>query len=327
MKAIFVLAALLCVTLSLAVPAPYVESEYQYLFTKWMTAYSKNYEVEDFFYRYSVFKDNLNFIHEHNSENRSYTVGVNGFADLTTKEFKARNSLLSVPETHNSHKITPHQEVDVAAPMVDVDWRSRNVVSAVRDQGQCGSCYSFSSMSTVETAYDIKHGSLVSLSEQYVVDCSAAYGNLGCNGGMPSAVFQFLHAKGAATLQSYPYTGVVGSCKAFSKAAVSVSTFVNVAGETGLLTAAAIGSVVVQIEADTQAFQFYASGVFDNAKCDTNIDHGVVVVGYGTQGTSPYWIVRNSWGAGWGEKGYIRMVRGKNMCAIGSGGPLYPVVA
>jgi len=295
-----------------------------------MTAYGKNYEVEDFFHRYSVFKDNLNFIHQHNSENRTYTVGVNEFADLTTKEFKARNSLLPAPvtETHNSHKITPHQdEVDVTAPMADIDWRTRNVVSAVRDQGQCGSCYSFSSISTVETAYAIKHGSLVALSEQFVVDCSSAYGNLGCNGGMPSAVFKFLNAKGCATLQSYPYTGVLGSCKAFSKAVVSVSTYVNVAGETGLLTAAGIGSVVVQIEADTQAFQFYTSGVFDNSGCGTNIDHGVVVVGYGTQGTTPYWIVRNSWGASWGEKGYIRMVRGKNMCAIGSGGPIYPVVA
>jgi len=291
-----------------------------------MTANNKNYEVEDFFNRYSIFKDNLNFIHEHNSENRSYTVGVNTFADLTTKEFKARNTLIAAPQTHGEHKITPHQEVDVTAPLVDVDWRTRNVVSAVRDQGQCGSCYSFSSISTVETAYAIKRGTLTALSEQYVVDCSSAYGNLGCNGGMPSAVFTYLKAKGAATLQSYPYTGVQGSCKAGSRAAVAVSSFVNVAGEAGLLSAAAIGSVVVQIEADTQAFQFYSSGVFDNAGCGTKVDHGVVVVGYGTQGSTPYWIVRNSWNSGWGEKGYIRMVRNKNMCAIGSG-PLYPVVA
>jgi len=144
---------------------------------------------------------------------------------------------------------------------------------------------------------------------------------------MPSAVFNFLKAKGVATLQSYPYTGAQGSCKAFSKATAAVTGFVNVNGETGLLAAAAIGSVVVQIEADTQAFQFYSSGVFDNAGCGTKIDHGVVVVGYGTASNVNYWIVRNSWGATWGEKGYIRMVRGKNMCAVGSGGPLYPIVA
>jgi len=180
---------------------------------------------------------------------------------------------------------------------------------------------------TVETAYAIKRGVLTSLSEQQVVDCSKAYGNLGCQGGMPSAVFNYLKAQGSATLQAYPYTGVQGSCRTYSKAAVSVTGYVNVNGEGGLLTAAAIGSVVVQIEADTQAFQFYSSGVFDNSGCGTNIDHGVVVVGYGSQGTTPYWIVRNSWGAGWGEKGYIRMVRNKNMCAVGSGGPIYPVIA
>jgi len=168
---------------------------------------------------------------------------------------------------------------------------------------------------------------LNSLSEQYVVDCSSSFGNLGCQGGMPSAVFKFLQAKGVATLQSYPYTAVQGTCKAFSKAAATVTGFVNVNGEAGLLTAAAIGSVVVQIEADTQAFQFYTSGVFDNAKCGTNIDHGVVVVGYGTASNVNYWIIRNSWGASWGENGYMRMVRGKNMCAVGSGGPIYPIVA
>jgi len=139
--------------------------------------------------------------------------------------------------------------------------------------------------------------------------------------------FNFLKAKGASTLQSYPYTGVQGSCKAFSKSVATVTGFVNVNGEAGLLTAAAIGSVVVQIEADTQAFQFYSSGIFDNSGCGTKIDHGVVVVGYGTANNVNYWIIRNSWAATGGEKGYMRMVRGKNMCAVGSGGPLYPVVA
>jgi len=325
MKAMLFLAVALCIVLSAATPVPYTESQYQYLFTKWMTQNNKNYEVEDFFNRYAIFKDNLDFIHDHNSQNHSYTLGVNVFADLTTKEFKARNNL--IPQTVTSHKITPHSEaIDVDAPLADVDWRSHNAVNPVRDQGQCGSCYAFSSISTIETAYAIKKGSLNQLSEQYIVDCSASEGNLGCNGGMPSAVYNYIKKKGAATLQSYPYTGVLGSCKAFSKSVISVTGFVNVAGEPGLLSAAAIGSVVVQIEADQQVFQFYSSGVFDNAKCGTNVDHGVVVVGYGTASGANYWIVRNSWGSSWGEKGYIRIVRGKNMCAIGSG-PSYPLVA
>jgi len=287
-----------------------------------MSQNQKNYEMEDFFNRYSIFKDNLNFVQEHNSQNHSFTVAINSFADLTTKEFKARNTLNfdQVKSEHSEHDVHTAPHLKVNAPLAGVDWRQQGAVNPVRDQGQCGSCYAFSSISAIETAYALKRGTLYSLSEQQVVDCSTPYGNLGCNGGLPGKVYTFIKAKGAATQASYPYTGVASSCKGYTKSPVTISSSASVSGEAGLLSAANIGSVVVLIEADQQAFQFYSSGVFDSP-CGTNVDHGVVVVGYG----SNYWIVRNSWGSSWGESGYIRMVRGKNICAIGSS-PSYPIV-
>jgi len=322
MKAFLLLLALLCINLSVSAPAPYSETEFQYLFTKWMNQNQKTYEMEDFFNRYSVFKDNLNFIHEHNSKNHSYTVGVNAFADLTQKEFKARNTLLPRLHERAPLKVGPH----VDAPQASVDWRSRNVVAPVRDQGQCGSCYAFSSISAIETAYAIKRGSLIYLSEQQLVDCSSSYGNGGCNGGLPDFVYKYIKDQGITTQSAYPYTAVDGNCRPFTKSPVQVSSYVTLSDEKGLLTATNIGSVVVLIEADQQSFQFYSGGVFDNAACGTTVDHGVVVVGYGTDSGKNYWTVRNSWGGSWGEQGYIRMVRDKNMCAIGSG-PNYPIVA
>jgi len=295
MKAMLFLIASLCLSLSLAAPAPYIESEYQYLFTKWMSQNQKNYEVEDFFHRYSVFKDNLNFIHEHNSKNYSYTVGINAFADLTTKEFKARNTLLNPPQIPRDH--IPHPTI--GSPLADIDWRTHGAVSAIMNQDQCGSCYSFSTISAIETAWALKTGLLYDLSEQPVFDCSASYGNLGCNGGLPQYVYNYVKAQGTATEASYPYTSVQGTCRSFTKSPVTISNYALPSGETGLLSAANIGSVVVLIEADTQVFQFYSSGVFDNSGCGTTLDHGVVVVGYGTASGKNYWIVRNSWGTSW----------------------------
>jgi len=327
MKAILLFLALLSVSLALAAPAPYIESEYQYLFTKWMSQNQKNYEIEDFFNRYSIFKDNLNFIHDHNSKNYSYTVGINEFADLNSKEFKARNTLLPPPPMNGVQSKAPHDSVH--APLVDIDWRARNAVSPVKNQQQCGSCYAFSSISAIETAWAIKRGTLYQLSEQQIVDCTTTSGNLGCNGGSPQYVYDYvIKNKGVSTMATYPYTAVVGSCKNYAKAPVTISGYSFVANENVLVNAVNIGSVVVLIEADTSAFQFYSSGVFDNPACGTNVDHGVVVVGYGAASGKNYWIVRNSWGPTWGESGYIRMVRGKNMCAIGlANGPSYPTSA
>jgi len=308
--------------LSIATAAPYIEAEYQYMFTKWMSQNEKHYEIEDFFHRYSTFKDNLNFINDHNALNNSYTLGLNEFADLNTKEFGLRNTLQKATTTGS----VPHAPLSNVAAPTSVDWRSKNCVAAVKNQGNCGSCYAFSSVSTMETAYAIKHGSIIPLSEQQIVDCSIKNGNSGCNGGAPEYTYTYAE-KGMATMASYPYTGAVGTCRAFTASAIKVTGYQKISStDAAMVDAVAAGSILVEVEADKQVFQFYASGVLDNTGCGTTLDHGVVVVGYGNASGKDYWIVRNSWGGSWGESGYIRVVRGKNMCGITSA-PYRPVIA
>jgi C1A family cysteine protease len=191
-------------------------------------------------------------------------------------------------------------------------------VTYVKNQGQCGSCWAFSTTGSVEGANAIKSGTLTSLSEQQLVDCSQGEGNQGCNGGLMDQAFEYIiKNQGLGSEESYPYTAADGKCKKVpSVATVSAYKDCPKGDEKTLLTMSNVGPVSIAIEADKQAFQFYKSGVFDDATCGKQLDHGVLIVGYNTDSTSgkDYWIVKNSWGASWGQQGYIWMVRGKNMC-------------
>jgi C1A family cysteine protease len=289
-------------------------------FTEFVAKYNKKYEgVDEFFNRFAIFQENLAMIEAHNAGNHSFTMAANEFTDLTFAEFHAGyTGLLNRPVSPYMRSQNAPEETGLAAPLDSLDWRTKGAVTPIKNQGQCGSCWAFSTTGSVEGVHQISTGTLVSLSEQQLVDCAGSAGNQGCNGGLMDYAFEWIISnKGICTEAAYPYTGVDGRCKTGCAPAATISGYKDVTSgsEAALKTAVSMNPVSVAIEADQSAFQFYSGGVF-SAACGTQLDHGVLAVGYGTQGAQNYWIVKNSWGTSWGEAGYIRMVMGKNECGI-----------
>jgi len=292
------------------------EADVQNAFTKFISKYNKAYEHENFFAKYNVFKANFEAINKHNQGNNSYTLGVNEFADLTSEEFK--NIMGFRPIQRDFIRSKNEARSNLAAIPDELDWRSKGAVLPVKNQGQCGSCWAFSAVASMEGSLAINSGKLVGLSEQQLVDCSGSTGNMGCNGGLMDYAFEWVKANGGICTESdYSYTGRDGTCKKTCTKVATVVDYKDVPprNEDALLQAIATQPVSVAIQADQMAFQFYSGGVFD-APCGTNLNHGVTAVGYGTEGGKDYYLVRNSWGASWGVAGYIKMVRGKNQCGI-----------
>jgi cathepsin L len=299
------------------------------LFSKWIAQHNKKYNHENFFYRYTVFKHNMDFITTENKKGHTYTLGMNAFGDLSHEEFVAtyasgyRSIKNSVHRQRNTVKL--HGPVDPS-----IDWRAKGDVTAVKNQEQCGSCWAFSATGSMESAVKIASGTAVDLSEQQLVDCSTAQGNQGCNGGLMDQAFQYVVANGGITSEKqYPYVAMNQNCNTAVTSVASITGFTDVAqGDEKALQQAVdkMGPVSVAIEADQQCFQFYSGGVLNDPSCGTQLDHGVLAVGYDTTGDTPFWIVKNSWGAAWGESGYIRMAMWQNQCGI-SAEPSYPTGA
>jgi len=305
------------------------EQDYQNFFSGFVKKYNKKYTHDEFFPRYTIFKANYNKIRAHNKGQSTFSMAVNEFADMTFTEFHSKmTGYKRIDNGVLRSKNGPHKNLKTVAG--SVDWRTKNAVTPVKNQQQCGSCWAFSTTGSTEGAHAIKTGNLVSLSEQQLVDCSTAQGNQGCNGGLMDQGFQYIITnKGITTEEAYPYTAQDGTCNTNVTSAATISSFVDVTpgSETALMAAVNLGPVSVAIEADQSCFQFYSGGVLSDPSCGTQLDHGVLVVGYGTDaGTKQdFWIVKNSWGSSWGEAGYIRLIRGSNECGIASE-PSYPVV-
>jgi len=294
-----------------------------------MTDFDKSYAPEEFFYKYGVFKTNYDFVQAHNAANHTWGVELNKFADLTSAEFKIMYNGYK-PELRRGERTEAKTLADLrigAYPSGSLNWVQKGAVTGVKDQGQCGSCWAFSSTGSIEGAVFLKHGHLTSLSEQQLVDCSTSYGNAGCNGGLMDSAFKYVQANGLCLESAYPYTARDGACKSSSCAPSTDSKITGYKDvthtENALGAAVDITPVSIAIEADQSGFQLYKSGVFCGT-CGTSLDHGVLAVGYGDEGTSPYWLVKNSWGTSWGEAGYIRICRNANKCGL-SNEPSYPV--
>jgi len=322
-------AVLFVALLGLAVASAHVfsESEYQFLFSKWIAQHNKKYNHENFFYRYTVFKHNMDHIVSHNKKGASYTMAMNAFGDMTPEEFKS--TMTGYNRIDNSvYRKANSARQSHKAPPTSVDWRPKGAVTPVKNQQQCGSCWAFSATGSMEGAHQIKHQKLVSLSEQQLVDCSGSAGNQGCNGGLMDNAFNWvLSNNGICSEADYPYVAMDQTCQTTCKPVATITSFKDITTQTdpALIDAVAhAGPVSIAIEADQQVFQFYSGGILSDPSCGTNLDHGVLVVGYGTEDGTDYWIVKNSWGAAWGEKGYIRMIRDQNECGLNTE-PSYPI--
>lgn len=293
------------------------DNEVMSMYEEWLVKHQKVYNgLGEKDKRFQVFKNNLGFITEHNSQNNTYKLGLNKFADITNEEYRAMYLATKSDATRRvmKTKTTGHRYGYNAGDRlpVHVDWRLKGALAPIKDQGTCGSCWAFSTIATVEAINKIVTGKFVSLSEQELVDCDRAY-NEGCNGGLMDYAFEFIIQNGGIdTDKDYPYRGVDGTCDPSKKNAkvVQIDDYEDVPAydEKALKKAVAYQPVSVAIEASGMALQLYESGVF-TGECGTNLDHGVVVVGYGSENGVDYWLVRNSWGAGWGEDGYFKMER------------------
>ncbi|CAF1438778.1 unnamed protein product [Adineta steineri] len=305
----------------------------------WKDTHKKNYSTAEESVRRAVWENNTEMIEEHNLQADlgiyTYWLGMNQYGDLTVNEFVQKyTGLIGNMET----KYNQVRQVFVSNSTVSlpdsVDWRNQNVVEAVKDQGGCGACWAFSAVGSIESAYAIKTGTLVSLSEQQLVDCSGGQRNYGCGGGtMDHAFVYVITASGIETESSYPYTAVDQTC-VFNptETTVQVCDFVDIASgdEVALQQAVAtIGPISVAIDAGRSSFQFYQSGVYNEPTCLQRIfelDHAVLLIGYGTDGNHDYWLVKNSWSTDWGDQGYMKMTRNQNnQCGIATAAS-YPII-
>ncbi|XP_029437466.1 cathepsin S-like [Rhinatrema bivittatum] len=292
----------------------------------WKKTYDKQYsnEHEDGWRRMN-WEKNLKFVTLHNLEYslglHTYEVGMNHLGDMTSEEVSLTLTGLQVPPHHEGINAT-RRRLNSSSKLPDtVDWRDKDCVTEVKYQGACGSCWAFSAVGALEGQLKLKTGKLVSLSPQNLVDCSTKYGNKGCNGGyMPSAFQYVIDNKGIDSESSYPYEGKDGTCRfnPAGRAATSSKYTELTPTEAALQEALAnVGPISVALDASRASFFLYKSGVYYDASCSQEVNHGVLAVGYGTLNGEEYWLLKNSWGIYYGDQGFVRIARNRgNLCGI-----------
>ena len=290
--------------------------------------------------RLTIFRANLDFISQENAKGLTYTLGIGPFADLTEAEFIRKYTGRPTTETQlvDEHHLGEHDAAKVAPR--SMDWTSEGAVTPVKDQGSCGSCWSFSSTGVLEGAYAVKTGTLLSLSEQELVDCMMVNKTTGvgkgCGGGWPYNAMKYAASNDFCTEDSYPYTAKDGKCALEQGCTVglkagTVRGYVNVPkNESGLVSAVGQLPVSITVKAEKN-MQHYKSGVLSVPCNGSSINHAVLAVGYGFDSVNrtSYYKVKNSWGVSYGDGGYFKMARddGVNSNCLYNDSPVYPVLA
>jgi len=304
------------------------EASYAKEFSNFVTKFHKKYDSkEETTRRFGIFSEKLDQIDAHNAQKKSFTRGINKFSDLTAEEYRQYLGFVASPHApKNPHKTSGN---NFKLP-TSVDWRNESAVTDIKDQGQCGSCWAFSTTGTIEGFHAIHSKNLVSLSEQNLIDCTwgEPYNNTGCDGGdMRTSLQYVVNNKGIDTEDSYSYDDYYGGDQencSYTKSGIgaTISAFMDVVSgnETDLAYAVLGCPVSVAIDASQDSFQDYDGGIYYEPACNSDLndlDHGVLVVGYGSEDDDDYWIVKNSWGPEWGMEGFILMSRNQdNNCGI-----------
>jgi hypothetical protein len=309
------------------------DEEVRRLYKEWMAENNRSYnmlgEEES---RFEIFKDNLRYIDEHNAAadrgQHTYWLGLTPFADLTNEEYRTTYLGLQIPDPATQMESNRYLPLVTDNLPSYVDWREQGAVAPIKNQGNCQSCWAFSAVSTTESISYIVYGDLITLSEQQLVDCDTR--NSGCRPGYIHKAFEYIIRNGGiASDEDYPYKAKQGTCNNLNRKVGSIDKYEWVPryNEQALKKAVANQPISVAVESAGRDFQLYKKGIFKGS-CTTNLDHAVVIVGYGTESETDYWIVRNSWGTTWGEEGYIRMERNiaspQGLCGIAMQ-TLYPV--
>lgn len=285
-------------------------------FNTWSSTQNKAYSSpNERLFRMAVFYANVLKIASLNMQN-DFTAKLNQFADMTPAEFKVKYTGYKFDMKQKDVEESLSQSVN--ANPAAIDWRTKGVLNPVKDQGQCGSCWAFSTIGSLEPAWKLAGNQLGSFSEQQLVDCSTKFGNMGCNGGLMDYGFEYLEKFGWQTEADYPYKAVDQKCAYdATKVVAKLVSYKDVAANDCGALETAVAQQPISIAVDAESWQFYDSGIIKK-NCGTSLDHGVVAVGYGTENGQDFWIIRNSWSATWGEDGYVRVAKttgkGKGTC-------------
>ena len=297
-------------------------------FRDYMETHEKKYDGAERANRFENFKTNLKKIEALNKQSRTAKYGINQFTDMSAEEFSAFPCGVKNMGDLSRH-VVPAKNAEMVssgeAVPTEWDWTTKGAVTAIKNQGQCGSCWAFSTVANTEGVWFLGGHTLTSLSEQMVVDCSTT--DYGCQGGWPFWAFGDIITNFGGhfdTEESYPYTAMNGQCDTKSaKVGATVANYTNwcneqtqaCSEESMMEHLVKVGPLSVCLNAESM--QSYSGGIDDPQGCDPSaIDHCVTLVGYGTDSGTDFWKIKNSWGTGWGEQGYYRLKRGEGLCGI-----------